>query len=84
MEPEVQQGQAQQGQEDLLAQVVKLLQQGMSPEELLKMGVPQEILEQAIAMVQQSQSGAGAQPTAQQSPQQRPAGLADMYARGGM
>jgi hypothetical protein len=80
MEPQ-EQSQAQQ----LLMQVVELLKGGMNPDELLKMGVPQELLDQAMSMVQQEmQSGAGTQPMQQQTPQQQPAGLADMYAQGGM
>jgi hypothetical protein len=81
MEPQEQQSQAQQ----LLMQVVELLKGGMSPDELLKMGVPQELLDQAMSMVQQEmQSGAGPQSIGQQAPQPQPAGLADMYAQGGM
>jgi len=68
----------------LIAQIIELLKQGKTPEELLQMGVPQELLQQAMAMLQQeAQAGAGPQPMPMdQVPQ--PAGLADMYAKGGM
>jgi hypothetical protein len=41
------QGQGQ-GNQELIAKVIQLLQQGVSPEELIQNGVPQEVVEQAI------------------------------------
>ena len=41
----------------MLEQVVAMLMQGVSPQELLQQGVPQEILEIAIEIVQQEQGG---------------------------
>lgn len=37
-----------------IEQVINMLRQGMSPEELVQQGVPIELIKQAIAMVQQS------------------------------
>jgi len=69
----------------LIAQIVELLKQGKTPEELLEMGVPEDLLQQAMAMIQQeAQAGAGPQPMGMEQAQQQPAGLADMYAQGGM
>lgn len=41
--------------QELLMQVIQLLQQGVSPEEIINMGVPQEIVEYAMQMAQQGQ-----------------------------
>lgn len=58
-------------------ELVALLKQGITPEELLQQGVPPEMIEQAIAVLQQEvQNG---QPQGQ--PMQ--GGLADMYAAEG-
>ena len=40
--------------ESLVEEVIKLLQQGVPPEELIKMGVPQEVVEAAISAVKNS------------------------------
>jgi hypothetical protein len=70
--------------QELVEQVVQMLQQGTSPEELLQMGVPEEIIQYALQMLEQSanesgsnmdQTGAGMQ---QQMQQQEPAGLSQM------
>ena len=58
-----QQGQPQQGMSqeqmmELVQQVAKLLMQGVSPEELLQKGVPQQVIEMAMQMIKQHQ-GAG-------------------------
>lgn len=43
----------------LLEEVIKLLRDGVTPEELLEVGVPQEVIDQAIATLQaEMQSGA--------------------------
>ena len=39
--------------QELLQQVMQMLQQGTAPEELLQMGVPKEIIDYAIQMLQQ-------------------------------
>jgi len=46
--------------EAMLQQVVQLLMQGVDPEELLKQGVPMEIVKQAIQMVMAQQRQAPA------------------------
>ena len=51
--------------QELLRQVMQMLQQGATPEELLQMGVPKEIIDYAIQMLQQ------------QGGQQAPAGAAE-------
>jgi len=70
--------------QELIEQVVQMLQQGTSPEELLQMGVPEEIIQYALEMLEQSanesgnnmnQTGAGMQ---QQMQQQEPTGLSQM------
>ena len=55
--------------QELLQQVMQMLQQGTTPEELLQMGVPKEIIDYAIQMLQQ-QGGV----------QQAPAGAAEQQA----
>ena len=61
-----QQGQPQQGmsQEQMMAlvqQVAKLLAQGVSPDELIAKGVPQQVIEMAMQMVKQHQGEGQAQ-----------------------
>jgi len=68
---EKQQGLASTGQQDI-EQVVQLLMQGATPEELLQMGVPEEVIMQAIEMLKQAQ----AQQQSQQQPQTGLAGMA--------
>ena len=53
-------GLAQQGQQgrqgsgqQVVEEIMMLLQQGVTPEELMQKGVPQEIIEAAMAMLQQ-------------------------------
>ena len=41
--------------EEVVEQVVQLLKQGVPPEELLKKGVPMEIIKQAIQIIQAQQ-----------------------------
>jgi len=51
------QGQApQQPQQGTIEQVIELLMKGATPEELLQMGVPEEMIRQAIELVQQHQA----------------------------
>lgn len=62
----MQQGQEQGGNEEIVEQIVKLLQQGVTPEELIKKGVPKELIMQAIQILQQNsaqQNGAGQMPS---------------------
>lgn len=54
---EEEQGLAQSSVMQMLEQVVAMLMQGVSPQELLQQGVSQEILEIAIEIVQQEQGG---------------------------
>jgi len=44
-----------QGQE-MVQEVMQMLMQGVSPEELLQMGVPQEVLEMAMQMLNEQQA----------------------------
>lgn len=46
---------AQPSMEEVLQEVIRMLEQGTTPEQLLEMGVPQELLEQALMMLQQGQ-----------------------------
>ena len=56
------QGQApQQSQQGSIEQVIELLMKGATPEELLQMGVPEEMIKQAIELVQQHQAQQQAQ-----------------------
>jgi hypothetical protein len=47
----------------IMEKIIQLLMEGMDPEEIVKMGVPPEIVMEAIAMVEQ-------QIAAQQAPEQ--------------
>lgn len=78
MEPQglAQQGQGQDGDQgqDILMQIVKLLMQGVKPEELQAKGVPPEVIQQAMQMAQaQMQQGQG-QPQQGMPQQQAPMG----------
>jgi len=42
---------------EMVMQVKQLLQQGVSPDELIQQGVPQEVVEMAIQQLQQEQAG---------------------------
>jgi predicted dehydrogenase len=57
----------------MLQQVVELLMQGVDPEELVKEGVPQEVILQAIEVIE-AQIATNQQ--AQAAPAQEPQGLA--------
>jgi hypothetical protein len=62
----------------LLKEVIQLLLQGVSPEELIKKGVPREIVEKAIQIIQQQQAQGGAgggQPMPQGQPGPSPQGV---------
>lgn len=48
-------GRTQPSMEEVLQEVIRMLEQGTTPEQLLEMGVPQELLEQALMMMQQGQ-----------------------------
>jgi len=56
-------------------QVAKLLMQGVKPEDLLAQGVPQEIIEQAIAMLQAQMQQQQQQAQPQPAPQEGLAGM---------
>lgn len=49
-----QQGQQQQLQQ-MLQQVIQMLMQGANPDDLIKQGVPPEVVQQAIQIIQQQQ-----------------------------
>lgn len=46
---------AQPSMEEVLQEVIRMLEQGTTPEQLLEMGVPQELLQQALMVMQQEQ-----------------------------
>lgn len=48
-------GRTQPSMEEVLQEVIRMLEQGTTPEQLLEMGVPQELIDKAMMMVQQSQ-----------------------------
>ena len=64
MEQPTSQMSAQAGQQDV-QQVIELLMKGATPEELLQMGIPEQVIMEAIQMLKQAQ----AQQEAQQQPQ---------------
>ena len=78
MNPETQ-GLAGQGQQGMgsIKEVVMMLLQGMSPDELIAQGVPQELVAAAMEMLNQ-------QMQAEQQQPQAPAGLAGMATQGMM
>jgi len=59
---------------ELVMKVVQLLMSGKTPEELLKMGVPKEVIDMAIQLIQQQQQAS------QQTPQ--PSGEPSLAASG--
>ena len=62
----------------MVQQVVQLLMEGVAPEDLLQQGVPMEVIQEAIAIIQAQEQ----QMATQQSPASTEAGLAMMA--GGM
>ena len=58
--------------------LVNMLKQGITPEELLQQGVPEAMINQALMMLQQEMQQGQIQPQAPQG-----GGLADMYAAQG-
>jgi len=57
-------GLAAQGSQQMMSQVVEALRQGISPEELVQRGVPQELIQAAVQILQQEAQ-------AQQMPQEQ-------------
>ena len=51
---------AQQGAEDMIKQVIQLLMQGVSPEELIQKGVPAEVIQMAMEMIKQQEQQSAA------------------------
>lgn len=51
-------GQGQQSSQQAVQQVVMMLQQGIQPQELLQQGIPAELIEAAMAMIQQQAEAA--------------------------
>ena len=66
-------GQQMPQEEQMLQQIVELLMQGVTPEELIQKGVPQELVQKAMMIIQQ-----------QQQPQPEQAGLAGRATQGGL
>lgn len=66
-------GQQQPQQQVGVEQVAAMLMQGVTPEELVQKGVPVQVIEQAMMLIQQ-----------QQQPQAGDAGLAGRVTQGGM
>jgi len=58
--------------------LVNMLKQGITPEELMQQGVPEAMINQALMMLQQEMQQGQIQPQAPQG-----GGLADMYAAQG-
>jgi DnaJ-domain-containing protein 1 len=54
----------------MVEEVIKLLMEGVDPQQLLQQGVPQEVIEMAIAELQKMQAQQGGQPQVAQGPQQ--------------
>ena len=74
-----QQAQPQQaGQMPTVEQVIQLLMEGTAPEELEQMGIPPELIMQAIQVLEQQMAQQGQQPQGQpqQAPQEMGGGLA--------
>ena len=63
-----------QGQMPTVEQIIQLLMEGRTPEELIQAGVPQELVEQAMMIIQQEMQ-------AQQQAPQNQGGLAAMAGR---
>jgi ribose 5-phosphate isomerase len=73
-----QMGQGQGAGSEMVQQVVQLLMQGVSPEELVQQGVPIEVIQEAIAMIQAQEQ----QEMAMQQPAHTEGGLAMTSGRG--
>lgn len=58
----------------MVQQVVQLLMEGVAPEDLLQQGVPMEVIQEAIAIIQAQEQ----QMATQQSPASTESGLAMM------
>lgn len=71
MAPQAPQGGGMQGAMPTVEEVVALLMQGIPPEELLQMGVPEEMIMQAIALLEQEMAA-----QQQAVPQEQQGGLA--------
>jgi hypothetical protein len=76
MTPPVGRGPGKQAPQVSVNEIVALLKQGITPEELAQNGVPVELIEKALMMVQQEAQAAQGQVPAEQ-------GLAGMYASQG-
>lgn len=61
---------------ELIAEVVRLLMEGADPEALLEQGVPPEILQQAMEIVLSQAPAGGAVPPSAPTPAATPSGLA--------
>ena len=59
------------GQEQMamIEQIIEMLMQGVDPEELIKQGIPPELIMAAIDMLEQQLAAQGQQQAAQQAPQ---------------
>lgn len=66
-----------------IEQIIELLMQGMDPEELVRQGIPPELIMQAIDVLEQQLAAEQGQAAPQGMPQQ-PQGLAQTSMMGGM
>ena len=76
-QPQPQQPPAAMSEMPSIEQLVALLMEGIPPEELEKMGVPQEMIMEAIGMLEQQMAAQGGQPA---QPVQMGGGLAQQMA----
>lgn len=77
--------QQQPSQEQMLQQIIQLLMQGVTPQQLEAKGVPVELIKQAIAIIQQHQAQSQGQApqndqNSNEAAQQQPRGLAGIQA----
>lgn len=71
-------GQEQDASLQAISQIVELLMQGVTPEELIKQGVDPKLVEQAIQLLRQQQP----QPQQQVAPRAQEPGLAQQMVQG--
>lgn len=69
-------GQPQQGGLPSVEEVIALLMQGVDPQKLIEMGIPQELIMQAIQVLEQQLAGQGQNGQAQAAPAPQEQGLA--------
>jgi hypothetical protein len=78
VDPAQAQGQQQGPDMEMIEQIIQLLMEGADPEDLVKQGIPPELIMQAIDILEQQLAAQGQGQAPQQAPQQQagPQGLA--------